>query len=54
MLPQVTNDGWLNGAQNHQPATEGDWRTRVQAALRAYSEWQPLRQLNGQGQRFYR
>jgi alkaline phosphatase D len=40
---EVTNDAYRDGAQNHQPATEGAWETRVGDALRAYYEWMPLR-----------
>jgi alkaline phosphatase D len=40
---EVANDGWLGGAQNHQPATEGDWGTRKAAAMQAYFEWMPIR-----------
>jgi alkaline phosphatase D len=40
---EVTNDGWLGGAENHQPETEGDWATRKAAAMQAYFEWMPIR-----------
>ncbi|SFR77383.1 alkaline phosphatase D family protein [Sphingomonas jatrophae] len=40
---EVANDGWLSGAQNHQPATEGDWKARKAAAMQAYFEWMPIR-----------
>lgn len=40
---ETTNDGWVNGAENHQPATEGDWAARKAVALRAYHEWMPIR-----------
>ena len=40
---EVTNDGWLGGAENHQPETEGDWVTRKTAAMQAYFEWMPIR-----------
>lgn len=45
---ETTNDSWLSGAENHQPATEGDWATRKAAALKAYFEWMPIRD-PGQG-----
>jgi PhoD-like phosphatase len=51
---QVTNDGWRDGAQNHQPATEGNWYTRVDVGLRAWFEWLPTRQFTSDKQRFYR
>ena len=41
---EVTNDAWAAGAQNHQPATEGDFAMRKAAALRAYYEWMPIRE----------
>jgi alkaline phosphatase D len=40
---EVANDQWSGGAQNHTPATEGDYRDRVAAAHRAYAEWMPVR-----------
>ncbi len=40
---EVTNDGWIGGAENHQPETEGDWQARKAAALQAYFEWMPIR-----------
>jgi alkaline phosphatase D len=40
---EVTNDAWKNGAENHQPATEGDFSVRRAAAIRAYHEWMPIR-----------
>ena len=41
---ESTNNPWLNGAQNHQEPSEGLWRDRRDAALRAYYEWMPLRE----------
>ncbi len=40
---EVTNDGWLGGAQNHQPENEGDWAGRKAVAMQAYFEWMPIR-----------
>jgi alkaline phosphatase D len=40
---EVTNDGWIGGAENHQPETEGNWAARKAAALQAYFEWMPIR-----------
>jgi alkaline phosphatase D len=40
---ETCNDSYMHGGQNHQPATEGDWDTRKAAALKAYFEWQPIR-----------
>jgi len=39
---ESTNDSWEGGAQNHQPATEGDWNARKSAAMQAYREWMPV------------
>lgn len=43
---EITNDAWKDGAQNHQPATEGDYSARVTAGLQAYYEWMPIRQVD--------
>ena len=39
---ESANDSWEGGAQNHDPATEGDWNTRRAAAAQAYREWMPV------------
>ena len=39
---ESTNDSWEGGAQNHQPASEGDWSVRKAAAMKAYREWMPV------------
>lgn len=39
---ESANDSWQGGAQNHQPASEGDWNTRKAAAMQAYREWMPV------------
>jgi alkaline phosphatase D len=39
---ESANDSWQNGAQNHQPAAEGDWADRKAASVRAYREWMPV------------
>ena len=39
---ESANDSWEGGAQNHQPATEGDWTVRRAAAMQAYREWMPV------------
>ena len=41
---ETANDSWSGGAENHQPATEGDWIARRDAALKAYYEWLPIRE----------
>lgn len=40
---EVANDTWKNGAENHQPATEGDFAVRRAAAVQAWHEWLPVR-----------
>ena len=40
---ETANNSWVDGAENHQPATEGAWADRVAAALQAYYEWMPVR-----------
>jgi alkaline phosphatase D len=40
---ETTNDAWRNGAENHQPATEGDYQVRLAAASKVYHEWMPIR-----------
>lgn len=40
---ETANDSWTGGAQNHQPAAEGNWATRKAAAMQAYFEWMPIR-----------
>ena len=39
---ESANDSWKDGAQNHQPDTEGEWAVRKAAAKRAYREWMPV------------
>jgi alkaline phosphatase D len=39
---ESANDSWENGAENHQPATEGEWAVRKAAAKQAYREWMPV------------
>lgn len=51
LVPMITtwddhesaNNSWPGGAENHDPATQGDWATRMAAAQRAYDEWMPIR-----------
>ncbi|WOA32233.1 alkaline phosphatase D family protein [Alloalcanivorax xenomutans] len=40
---EIANDAWMEGAENHDPATEGDYLMRKQRALQAYFEWMPIR-----------
>jgi alkaline phosphatase D len=44
---EIANDSWAGGAENHDPG-EGDWAVRKAAAMRAYREWMPIRELPGE------
>jgi alkaline phosphatase D len=39
---ESANDSWKDGAENHQPDTEGEWAVRKAAAKQAYREWMPV------------
>lgn len=41
---ESANNPWTGGAENHQPAREGDWIDRREAAIQAYYEWMPIRE----------
>ena len=40
---EIANDAYKDGADNHDPQTEGSFADRKQAALQAYHEWMPIR-----------
>ena len=40
---EFANNSYVNGAENHDPATQGDWVTRKNIAAQAYHEWMPIR-----------
>lgn len=40
---EIANDTWQNGAQNHNPDTEGSFAERRMAAIQAWHEWLPVR-----------
>ena len=40
---EIANNAYLGGAENHNPATQGDWNTRKAIAAKAYHEWMPIR-----------
>lgn len=44
---EIANDTWTRGAENHQAETEGEFRARKAAALKAYFEWMPIREPEG-------
>lgn len=41
---ETADNSHRDGAENHQPETEGDWHDRKAAALKAYLEWLPIRE----------
>ena len=41
---EFADNSYWTGANNHQPATEGDWAPRRTAAAKAYYEWMPIRE----------
>jgi alkaline phosphatase D len=43
---EMANDAWQGGAQNHTEGLEGPWSARKDAALQAYLEWMPVRQVD--------
>jgi alkaline phosphatase D len=43
---ETTNDTWRDGAENHTEAAEGTWHDRKLAAMTAYHEWMPIRDLD--------
>jgi len=40
---EFTNNAWVDGAENHNSATQGDWYTRKAIAAKVYHEWMPIR-----------
>jgi alkaline phosphatase D len=41
---ETSNNTYSYGAQNHQPELEGNFFKRISSALKAYYEWQPIRE----------
>lgn len=39
---ESANDAYKDGAENHDPSTEGSWKERVSASKKAYFEWIPI------------
>ncbi|KPL66778.1 alkaline phosphatase [Erythrobacter sp. SG61-1L] len=39
---ESANNSWKDGAENHQPDTEGPWSVRKAMAEKAYREWLPV------------
>jgi alkaline phosphatase D len=40
---EFANNAYVNGAENHDPATQGDWTARKNLAAKVYHEWMPIR-----------
>ena len=49
---ETANDSYKDGAQNHNPETEGNWETRKANGKQVYFEWMPIR--DNEEQRVYR
>ena len=45
---ESANNSWMDGAENHDPETEGPWPARLAAARQAFFEWIPIRDNDGQ------
>ena len=43
---EFANNGYVNGAENHKSATQGDWVTRKNIAAKVYHEWMPIRTID--------
>ena len=48
---ETANNAYKDGAQGHNPDTDGEWEDRKSAARQAYFEWLPIR---GDGSKIYR
>ncbi len=51
---ESANDAWRDGAENHQPETEGDWKARKARSIVAYNEWMPIREHNDLDRKIFR
>ncbi len=45
---ESANDAYTDGAQNHNPATEGSWEARKAVSKQVYFEWMPIRDTDRQ------
>lgn len=43
---EFADNSWRDGANNHFPNRQGDWNSRKHAALQAYLEWIPIREID--------
>jgi alkaline phosphatase D len=51
---EVANDAWRDGADNHDPETEGEYGERRAAAIQAWYEWLPVRPPSSEQEIIYR
>ncbi len=51
---ESANDSYIDGAENHDPNTEGNWHSRKSNAKQAYFEWMPMREKGGADSSIYR
>lgn len=51
---EVANDAYKDGAENHTPATEGDYHERKSVAQQAYMEWMPMDTDGSDNSKIYR
>ncbi|MEM6580556.1 MAG: alkaline phosphatase D family protein [Pseudomonadota bacterium] len=51
---ELANNAWREGAEEHDPATEGEWSVRRAAAIQAWYEWLPVRPPATQREIIYR
>lgn len=51
---ESANDAYIDGAENHTPATEGDWAVRKAISKRVHAEWMPIREQTPQNEKIYR
>lgn len=40
---EIANNSYMDGAENHQDSTEGEWSSRKNVGIQAYYEWMPVR-----------
>ena len=43
---EFADNAFTDGAENHTSSTEGVWKNRKSAALKAYAEWMPIRSVD--------
>jgi len=51
---EVANNAWVGGAEHHSDSVDGNWRERLNGAVRAYLEWMPIREPDSANPGIYR